>query len=87
MLTRFAKIYGNIGCLKIATSANCELFAMSGERNSHKEAKLGVIQEGAWADILLVDGDPTRDINVLKDYQRNLAVIIEDGEIYKNTLS
>ena len=72
MLTRFAKVYGNIGCMKIATSGNCELFAMSGECNPYKEAKLGVIQEGAWADILVVDGDPAQDINVLKDYEAQL---------------
>jgi predicted amidohydrolase YtcJ len=70
---------------KIATSGNCQLFATSGERNPYKEAKLGVLQEGAWADMLLVDGDPTKDINVLKDYQRNLLGIIKDRKLYKKT--
>lgn len=60
---------------------------MSGERNPYREAKLGVIQGGAWTDMLPVEGDLTQDINVLKDSQRNLAVIIKDGKIYKNTLS
>jgi imidazolonepropionase-like amidohydrolase len=78
---------GNVEALRIGTSQNCELFAMSGERNPYKEAKLGVIQENAWADVLLVNGDPTKDINVLKDFERNLLVIIKDGNIYKNTLS
>ena len=59
---------------------------MSGERNPYKEAKLGVIQEGAWADMLLVNGNPLQDINVLKDYDRNFVVIIKDGKVYKNTL-
>ena len=58
-----------------------------GERNPYKEAKLGVIQEGAWAELRVVDGDPTKDINVLKDPQRNLVVIIKDGAIYKNMLA
>jgi len=35
--------------------------------------------------MLLVDGDPTKDINVLKDYQSNLLVIIKDGKLHKNT--
>jgi imidazolonepropionase-like amidohydrolase len=87
MLTRMAKVYSNVDALKIATSGNCELFALSGNRNPYKEAKLGVIQEGAWADMLLVNGDPTKDFDVLKDYERNFAVIIKDGKIYKNTLS
>jgi imidazolonepropionase-like amidohydrolase len=59
---------------------------MSGERNPYKEAKLGVLQEGAWANMLLVDGDPTQDIQVLADPQRNVVVIIKDGAIYKNAL-
>jgi imidazolonepropionase-like amidohydrolase len=86
MLTRFAKVFGDLGTLRIATSGNCELFAMSGERNPYKEAKLGVLQRGAWADMLLVNGDPTQDINVLKDYERNLAVIIKNGKVCKNIL-
>ncbi len=46
-----------------------------------------MIEEGAWADMLLVDGDPTQDIDVLKDYERNLVVIMKDGTIHKNTLA
>jgi imidazolonepropionase-like amidohydrolase len=40
---------------------------LSGERNPYRETELGVLQEGAWADMLLVDGDPTKDIKVLAD--------------------
>ncbi|MFL5254651.1 MAG: amidohydrolase family protein [Rhodopila sp.] len=87
MLTRFSQVYSNVETLKIATSGNCELFALSGERNPYKEAKLGVIEEGAWADMLLVDGDPIQDINVLNDYERTLVVIMKDGTIHKNTLA
>jgi imidazolonepropionase-like amidohydrolase len=86
LLTRFAKVFGNAGTLQIATAGNCELFALSGERDPYKAAKLGVLERGAWADMLLVDGDPTQDIDVLKDYDRNLAVIIKDGKIWKNRL-
>jgi hypothetical protein len=83
---RRASDFPNVEVLMIATSGNCELFAMSGERNPYKEAKLGVLQEGAWADMLLVDGDPTKDIKALQDYEHNFVVIIKDGTIYKNTL-
>ena len=86
LLTRFARVYGNAETLRIATSGNCELFAMSGGRNPYKEAKLGVLQEGAWADMLLVDGDPTTDIDVLRDYEKNLVLVMKDGKIYKNRL-
>lgn len=87
MLTRFADVFGTVEALRIGTSRNCELFAMSGRRDPYKEAKLGVIHENAWADVLLIDGDPTKDINVLKDFERNLLVIIKDGTIHKNTLA
>jgi hypothetical protein len=86
MVARFGQIFINVETLKIGSPGNCQLFATSGERNPYKEAKLGVLQEGAWADMLLVDGEPTKDINVLKDYQRNLLGIIKDGKLYKNTL-
>lgn len=86
MLTRFAQVYSNIETLKIATSQNCELFAMSGQRNPYKEAKLGVLQDGAWADMILVNGDPTRNINLIADADRNFVVIIKNGIIYKDTM-
>jgi len=37
-------------------------------------------------DMLLADGDPTQDIQVLADPQHNFVVIIKDGTIYKNAL-
>lgn len=86
MLTRFAQIYGNTETLKIATSQNCQLFALSGPRNPYKEARLGVLQDGAWADMILVDGDPTKDINLIADPERNFVVIIKNGTLYKNIL-
>nr|WP_211210131.1 amidohydrolase family protein [Actinopolyspora halophila] len=48
---------------------------------------LGVLAEGAWADMLLVEGDPTQDLGVLGDPETNLAVIIKDGRVHKNTLA
>lgn len=86
LLTRFAGVFGDAGALPVATSGNAELFARSGERHPYKEAKLGVIQPGAWVDVLLVDGDPTQDIRLLADPERNLLVIVKDGRVYKNTV-
>jgi imidazolonepropionase-like amidohydrolase len=86
LLTRFAKVFGNVATLQIATSGNCELFAMSGARNPYKDAKLGVIQKDAWADMVLVDGDPLQNINLIEEFDRNFVVIIKNGTIYKNTL-
>ncbi|GAA1868017.1 metal-dependent hydrolase family protein [Actinomadura bangladeshensis] len=101
MLTRMAGLAGGpVAALKIATSGNAELFRMSGPRDPYQiptaadaaaygtgphVAHLGVIAEGAWADLLVVDGDPTADLELLAD-PANLKVIIKDGRIYKNTL-
>ncbi len=59
---------------------------MSGPRNPYP-GKLGVVEEGALADLLLVDGDPTANIKLLEDPAKNLVIIMKDGKIYKNTVS
>ena len=48
--------------------------------------KLGVVEPGALADLLLVDGDPIANIKLVKDPEKNFVVIMKDGRIYKNTL-
>lgn len=45
-----------------------------------------MVAEGALADLLLVDGDPTADIRLLEDPVRNFLIIMKDGRIYKNTM-
>ena len=84
MLTRFAAVLGNAEALRIATSGNSELFAKSGPRNPYGKAPLGVIRSGAWADLLLVDGDPLADIQVLARPDTALRMIIKDGNIVKH---
>lgn len=58
---------------------------MSGPHNPHS-GRIGVVAEGALADLLLVDGDPTADIRLLEDPARNFLIIMKDGRIYKNTM-
>ena len=82
MLTRLAKWYSNAEILRMATSGNAELLALSGPRNPYP-GKLGVIEEGAYADLLLVDGDPIADIKLLADPEKNFTVIMKDGKIHK----
>ena len=55
--------------------------------NPYLEGPLGVIQEGAYADILIVGGNPLDDLLLLEDADKNLKVIMKDGKIYKNTLN
>lgn len=69
----------------MATADNAALLALSDRRNPYP-GKLGVVEVGALADLLLVDGDPIADIALLSDPSRNLLVIMKDGRIVKNTL-
>jgi imidazolonepropionase-like amidohydrolase len=72
--------------LRQATGPAGELLALSGQRNPHSDGRLGVIEEGAYADLVIVDGNPLGDITLLADPERNLKLIMKDGKIYKNTL-
>jgi imidazolonepropionase-like amidohydrolase len=72
--------------LKMATADNGELMVLSGYINPYP-GKLGVVEVGALADLLLVDGNPLEDINLVANPDKNFVVIMKDGKIYKNTLS
>ncbi len=85
LLTLWTRRYTPAEALAIATGTNAQLLALSGLRSPY-EGKLGVVEEGALADLLLVDGDPIADIGLLADPAKNLAVIMKDGRIVKDTL-
>lgn len=72
--------------LQQATSIGAELLALSGPRNHYKEGPLGVIKPGAYADLLIIEGEPLEDITILANPENNLRLIMKDGTIYKNTL-
>lgn len=72
--------------LAMATSANGELLALSGLRNPYP-GKLGVVEQGALADLLVVDGNPLENIDLVADPANKFMVIMKDGVIYKNTIS
>jgi imidazolonepropionase-like amidohydrolase len=71
--------------LKMATADNAQLLALSGKRSPY-DGRLGVVAEGALADLLLVDGDPLANIQLLGDPATSLVVIVKDGKVYKNAL-
>lgn len=85
-LTKLARWFDNAAILKMATSTNAQLLALSGPRNPYA-APLGVIEAGAMADMLLVDGNPLQDIELISDPETNFKLIIKDGRIYKNQTS
>jgi len=72
--------------LKQATSINADLLALTGARNPYQDGPLGVIKKGAYADLLIVEGNPLKDITILEDYEKNMKIIMKDGVIYKNDL-
>lgn len=65
---------------------NARLVEMTGERNPYKDGPLGVIKPGAYADILLVEGDPTKDVAVFADWENKIDFVMKDGVIYRNEL-
>lgn len=67
-----------------ATSMGAELLGYSGMQNPYRAGPLGVIEDGAYADLLIVDGNPLEDISLLADPEANLALIMKDGIVYKN---
>ena len=69
----------------MATAVNGELLALSGPRNPYP-GKLGVIEAGAFADLLVVDGNPLENVVLLAEPATRLMVIMKDGKLYKNTL-
>jgi imidazolonepropionase-like amidohydrolase len=84
-LAKMTRWYTPAEALRMATSGNAELLALSGERSPYP-GRLGVVKEGALADLLLVDGDPLADLALMADAAKNFVVIMKDGRVYKNTL-
>jgi imidazolonepropionase-like amidohydrolase len=85
-LAKFARWYDNADVLRLLTSGNAELAGLSGPRNPYP-GKLGRIEAGAYADILVIDGNPIEDISLISDPGRTMKLIMKDGRIHKNTLS
>jgi len=85
-LAYLAKWYTPSEVLTMATADNAELLALSGPRNPYP-GKLGVVEEGALADLLLVDGDPVADLKLIEDPGKNFLVIMKDGVMYKNIVN
>ena len=85
LLVAMQRWFTPVEVLRMATSTNAELLALSGLRSPYA-GRLGVVEPGALADLLLVDGDPIANLKLIEDPERNLKVIMKDGRIYKNSL-
>ena len=85
-LSKLVRWYTPAEILKMATADNAELLALSGPRNPYP-GKLGVVEEGALADLLLVDGDPIANIKLIEYPEKNFVIIMKDGVVSKGLCS
>jgi imidazolonepropionase-like amidohydrolase len=86
LLAGLGRWFSPAEALTMATGTNADLLAMSGERSPYT-GKLGVVEQGALADLLLVDGDPLSNLQLVADPGRYFKIIMKDGKIYKNALA
>jgi imidazolonepropionase-like amidohydrolase len=85
MVVKMQRWYEPHEILKMVTHDNAQLLKLSGPRDPYP-GKLGFIEEGAYADLILVDGNPLENLDLVADAENNFVVIMRDGKIYKNTL-
>jgi imidazolonepropionase-like amidohydrolase len=74
-----SRVLGPMGAIVATTKTNAELLK--------KEHDLGTIEAGKLADLILVNGDPLKDMSLLQQYQEKITLILQGGKIYKNILS
>ena len=77
--------FSNAEILKMVTHDNAQLLQLSGLRSPYP-GKLGVIEVGALADLILVDGDPLADLSIIANPSEKFKVIMKDGKLYKNIM-
>lgn len=85
LILRLQKWFSNAEILKMITQDNAEVLQLAGLRSPYP-GKLGVVEEGAMADLLLVDGNPLQDLSLIANPEKNFLLIMKDGQIFKNTL-
>lgn len=86
-LAKLSRWYTPVEVLRQATSTAGELLAMSGPRNPYPKGPLGVIKEGAYADLILVNGNPLKELELVANPEENFDLIMKDGKIYKNKIN
>ena len=76
--------FDSVTALRSATGNAAEVLSWCTGMNPYKDGALGVIQEGAYADVIVVNGDPIADISSL--HRDNVEVVIKDGKCFKYKL-
>lgn len=85
-LAKLTRFMSPLEALKMATGDAGELLALSGPRDPY-QGRLGVIAEGAHADILVWDGDPEADLDFLSDPAETLRLVMKGGRVMKEALA
>ena len=86
MLAKLTRWFSPYEALKMATHDNAQLLKLCGPRDPYP-GELGVVKVGALADLILVEGNPLENLDLVADAAKNFDMIMKDGKVYKNTLS
>ena len=86
MLAQMGQWFTPAEVLAMATGTNAQLLQLSGPRNPYP-GKLGLVEEGAYADLLLVDGNPLDNLGLVATPDKSFVLIMKGGAVYKNLLS
>ncbi len=84
-IVKLSKWFSPAEALKLVTRDNAEILALSGPRNPY-DGKLGVVEKDAFADLILVEGDPLTNLEIIGDPETNFRIIMKGGVVHKNTL-
>jgi imidazolonepropionase-like amidohydrolase len=85
-LLQWVKFVSAADALRGITSRSGEVAQMTGPNNPYPDGPTEVIEQGAYADLLVIDGNPLEDISIMTDPDQNFRIIMKDGIVYKNTL-
>lgn len=83
--TEYKKRFGSFKGLLAATGNFNDLTKLTTYQNPYPEGRIGVLEKGSYADLLILNGNPVEDLDVLGDTD-NILLVMKDGNIYKNTL-
>lgn len=84
-LSHYKELFGSYKGLLSATGNINELIKLTTYQNPYPDGKIGLLEEGSYADLLLVDGNPVENLDILAD-TRNIRLVMKDAVIFKNTL-
>ena len=81
----YKKRFGDLEALRAATGKMNELIKLCTYQNPYPDGKIGILEAGSYADLLIVNGNPVKNFELLTNPE-NMLVIMKDGRIYKNNL-